>query len=65
MPYAISPELYWVRRGVWHHFVIEMKGEDLTVTPPPEFADVLESLQPERADERADSSPDGGGPLSI
>lgn len=51
MPYPISPELFWVRRGQWHRFVIETEGEDILVKPPPEFADVVERLSPDIRDE--------------
>jgi hypothetical protein len=46
MPYPISPELFWVRRGAWHHFAIESEGEDLVARPPPEFEEVMERLRP-------------------
>jgi hypothetical protein len=45
MPYPISPELFWVRRNKWHHFMIESAGEDLVVRPPDEFVDVIERLR--------------------
>jgi hypothetical protein len=47
MPYPISPELFWVRRGVWHLFEIATEGEDILVKPPPEFADVIARMRPE------------------
>jgi hypothetical protein len=45
MAYPISPELFWVRRGEWHHFVIESDGEDLSVQPPAAFMEVVQRLQ--------------------
>lgn len=62
MPYPISPELFWVRRGQWHLFTIETEGEAILVKPPPEFADVIERLRPEGIDE---PSQDDRGDLSI
>jgi hypothetical protein len=47
MPYPISPELFWVRQGVWHLFEIATEGEDILVKPPPEFTEVLARLQPD------------------
>jgi hypothetical protein len=63
MPYPISPELFWVRRGQWHRFVIETEGEDILVKPPPEFADVVERLSPEIRDESPPQ--DDSGDLSV
>jgi hypothetical protein len=56
MPYPISPELFWVRRGAWHHFAIESEGDDLVVKPPPEFAEVMARLRPAE-----DEPPSGDG----
>jgi hypothetical protein len=55
MPDPISPELFWVRRGDWHHIAIEIEGEDLVVKPPPEFAEVMARLR-----DTDDESPDEG-----
>lgn len=52
MPYPASPELFWVRQGVWHHFVIEADGEDILVKPPPEFAEVMARLRPAEDDDK-------------
>ena len=62
MPYPISPELFWVRRGVWHLFEIETEGEDILVRPPPEFTDVISRLRPEVVDEPPQ---DDSGDLSV
>jgi hypothetical protein len=59
MPYPISPELFWVRRGVWHLFGIETEGDDILVKPPPEFADVIARLQPDVIDEPPRDDSDG------
>ena len=41
-PYPISPEVYWVRPGNrWTHFPIVIDGQQVTVTPPPEFVSAL------------------------
>ena len=45
-PYPISPELFWVYQGVWHHFVFESAGENLLVKPPVAFVEVMKRLQP-------------------
>lgn len=47
MPYPISPELFWVRGGVWHLFEIATEGDDILVKPPPEFTDVIARLRPD------------------
>lgn len=66
MPYPISPELFWVRGGAWHHFAIESDGEDLLVKPPPEFAEVIERLGIIAEDIEDDDPPfeDDSPPLS-
>jgi hypothetical protein len=45
MPYPISPELYWVRQSVWHHFEVVVNGDDVFVRPPAEFMEVAALLQ--------------------
>ena len=59
VPYPISPELYWVRDGVWHRFTIEPAGDDWMVKPPPEFMEVMQRLRPDDAppDQDGGSSP--------
>jgi hypothetical protein len=61
MPYPISPELYWVRGGVWHHFAIESDGEDVLVKPPPAFAEVMLRLRCVDAEQEVDVPPTGDG----
>jgi hypothetical protein len=56
MPYPISPELFWVRGGLWHHFFIEETGGELQVTPPAAFVDVMERVRPDLM--QADADPD-------
>lgn len=63
MPYPISPELFWVRAGDWHHFAIEQSGQEVHVRPPRAFAEVMRRLRPdmdlseaEAADEEADEN---------
>ena len=66
MPYPISPELFWVRSGVWHLFVIESDGEHLLVKPPPAFAEVMARLRPKDAGQNDSPPPtDEGGSMSI
>jgi hypothetical protein len=50
-PYPISDEVFWVRDEVWRRFPIELKGKTLTVTPPPEFIEVLNSMMPDREED--------------
>lgn len=41
-PYPISDEVYWVRPGNrWTRFPIRIDEQQVTVTPPPEFIDLL------------------------
>jgi hypothetical protein len=61
MPYPISPELFWVRGGVWHPFAIELDGEHVLVKPPPPFAEVMARLRPKDADENDQAQRDDGG----
>jgi hypothetical protein len=50
-PYPISDEVYWVRGGVWRRFPINIKGDQINVEPPGEFAPILERLAPEDQEE--------------
>lgn len=47
VPYPISAEVFWVRRGTWHSFSIHVEQKQVIMTPPPEFADVLKRLAPD------------------
>jgi hypothetical protein len=47
LPYAISPDVFWLRQGTWHPFGVEVDGDKLLVAPPPEFAEVLQRLAPD------------------
>ena len=44
VPYPISGEVFWVRESVWHPFAVTMNKNQVVVTPPPEFAEVLQRL---------------------
>jgi hypothetical protein len=44
VPYPISAEVYWVHEGAWRLFSIDLHGEKVMVTPPPEFEEVLRRL---------------------
>src|SRR5205814_1397199 len=46
VPYPISDEVYWVRKGEWRLFPIEITEEGITVRPPEEFIEVLNTLSP-------------------
>ena len=69
MPYPISPELFWVRDGFWHHFAIERAGEQVLVKPPAAFIEVMARLRPDMdvTDEDAEDHPeqDDSGPVSF
>ena len=45
-PYSISEDIFWVRGGQWFPFPVEIKGENFTVTPPPDFLEVLQRIAP-------------------
>jgi hypothetical protein len=46
-PYPISDEVYWVRRGEWFTFPINITKESIEVTPPSEFVEeVLRKISP-------------------
>jgi hypothetical protein len=44
-PYPISNDVFWLRNGKWHRFGIQIRGEQATISPPPEFAEVLSRLR--------------------
>jgi hypothetical protein len=44
-PYAIADEVFWIRAGCWHRFPIELQGEKVTAEPPPEFLEILDSIE--------------------
>lgn len=46
-PYSISAEVFWLRKGIWHPFAIEIKGERVSIQPPDEFMEVLGRLAPD------------------
>ena len=43
-PGAVSPHLYWYSKGVFHEITIEQVDQQLSVTPPPEFVELLNEL---------------------
>jgi hypothetical protein len=47
VPYPISPEVYWIQNDVWRPFDIDVRNEKITVTPPPEFEEVMRRLNAE------------------
>lgn len=53
-PYPISPELFWIHEGVWHLFEIETQENQVIVTPPAEFAEVMARLESERTEPPGD-----------
>ena len=46
-PYAISDEVFWLHEGQWRLFPIEVRGDQVTAQPPPEFLPILERLVPD------------------
>jgi hypothetical protein len=56
-PYAISDELFWVHEGQWRLFPIEVRGDQVTAQPPPEFLPILERLVPEQDEPGAGEPP--------
>ena len=59
LPYPISPEVYWIRGGRWHHFPLELQGDKATVNPPPEFVEVLQRIAPDLPEEPANPAGEG------
>lgn len=52
-PYPISDEVYWVRRGEWFHFPIDIRNDSIQVTPPCEFVEeVLGRISPEQLEDQ-------------
>ena len=63
VPYPISGEIFWVREGAWHPFAVSLDKNQVVVTPPAEFAEVLERLAPDMSFESpadADNDNDDG-----
>jgi hypothetical protein len=42
--YPISDDVFWVWRGTWYHFGIQMDDQNVTVSPPDEFIEALKEL---------------------
>jgi hypothetical protein len=42
--HPISPDVFWVKDGIWRRFGIEVREDGVQVQPPPECADVLRAL---------------------
>ncbi|MCI0684440.1 MAG: hypothetical protein L0Y71_20200 [Gemmataceae bacterium] len=72
VPYPISGEIFWVRQGVWRLFSVSIDKDQVIVTPPPEFTEVLQRLAPDFSIESEDSgeepseesSEDDAGPVA-
>ncbi len=62
LPYPISAELFWVCRGSWHHFAIELQGEKALVNPPAEFLEVLHRIAPDLPEAEPDDAGEGEVP---
>jgi hypothetical protein len=45
--YPVSDEVFWVWRGTWYRFGIELDGEELVIDAPPPFGDALAELEGE------------------
>src|SRR5262249_50719495 len=46
-PYPISDDVFWIRDGVWRLFPMSVKNEQVTVTPPQEFLELLKRFMPD------------------
>jgi hypothetical protein len=56
-PYPISDEVFWVRAGTWCRFPVEVRNQQVVVTPPQEFLPVFQRLAPDgNGDERKDTT---------
>ena len=60
VPYPISSEIFWVRNRQWHHFGVSIVHKQVLVTPPPEFAAVLQRLAPDLSIELPEDTDDSG-----
>jgi hypothetical protein len=54
-PYSISEDIYWVRGGHWFLFPVGIKGDNFTVSPPPDFLEVLQRIAPMEKDGQEES----------
>jgi hypothetical protein len=62
MPYPISAEVFWVRQGRWHPFVIELQGDKAMVSPPDAFVEVLRRIAPDLPEEPLPEADDNESP---
>jgi hypothetical protein len=62
IPYPISSEIFWVCRGTWYPFVIELQGDKAMVNPPDEFIDVLRRIAPDLPEEPLEEFGEGEMP---
>jgi hypothetical protein len=46
-PYPITSDVFWIQAGVWRAFRIEVKDDQASIQPPPEFLPLLEKLMPD------------------
>lgn len=49
-PGSVSPFLYWWQKGEWTLLPVEVQGDQVSFTPPPEFVELLEILPPAEED---------------
>jgi hypothetical protein len=59
-PYSISDQVFWVLKGQWYPFRVEMSKEKVSVHPPDEFLPVLQRLAPEQDRSEGKTSQAGG-----
>ncbi|MBI3097822.1 MAG: hypothetical protein HYY93_06185 [Planctomycetes bacterium] len=62
-PGSVSPFLYWWQKEEWTLLPVEVQGEQVAFTPPPEFVELLEVLPP--AEGEGPEGLDGGGENSL
>jgi hypothetical protein len=43
-PHPISGEVYWLRDRIWRPIGIQIHGREVTVSPPPEFSEILAQI---------------------
>jgi hypothetical protein len=55
-PYPISNEVYWIHRGSWRRFPIEMRQDKVVIQPPEDFVALLNQVIPENESDAADES---------
>ena len=45
--YPVTDDVFWLWRGIWYSFGIQIDDKNVTVSPPEEFIEVLKQLEGE------------------